>query len=88
MTAPDFKGPLPEYRPELKLFGFQLTYATGAIDWGLIVATDKETAQLHIEGLTLAGIESILITEQVRIVDLLTNQFNGIAFFTGEPACN
>lgn len=71
-----------------KLFGFSITYATGACDWGLIVATDKETARLRLEGTAFAGIEVTITVDQPEYMDIIQNQYNGLAFLTTEPTCN
>ena len=74
--------------PAKKLFGFCITYANGSRDWGVIVATDQETARLELEGCTFAGIEVQITIDQPSYVDMILDQYRGIAFFTTEPSCN
>ena len=75
--------------PAKKLFGFRLDYANGQTDWGLIVASDKETARLDLEAATLAGIEyQIIVDDQPGFVETLLAQYRGLAFLTAEPSCN
>ena len=74
--------------PAKKLFGFRIDYANGATDWGLIIASDQETARLELEGTTFAGYEVTITIDQPAFVDTLIEQYRGIAFFTTEPSCN
>lgn len=74
--------------PDKKLFGFTLTYATGSTDYGLVVATDAETARLHVEASTFAGIDVQITFDQPSYVDVLVDQYRGLAFLTTEPGCN
>ena len=71
-----------------KLFGFCITYATGARDWGLIIATDQETARLELEGTTFAGVDVAITIDQPEYMEVILNQYRGLAFLTTEPSCN
>ena len=73
---------------EHNLFGFSIKYANGSTDWGLILATDRETARLELESCTFAGIEVTITIDQPTVVDILHSQYGGIAFLTTEPSCN
>ena len=74
--------------PKLDLFAFELHYANGAVDHGLITATSKETARLHLESLTLAGVEAIVVQGQQWAIETVEDQYAGVAFFTTESSCN
>ena len=74
--------------PRHDLYAFELHYANGVIDYGLIVATDRETAKLHLEGLTLIGVEAIVIQGQPWAITTLAEKFGGMAVFTHDLLYN
>lgn len=74
--------------PKHDLYAFELHYANGIIDYGLIVATDRETAKLHLEGLTLIGVEAIIVQGQEWALTTLNSKFGGMAVFTHELLYN
>lgn len=74
--------------PDKKLFGFTLTYATGSTDYGLVVATDAETARLYVENASFVGIDVQITIDQPSYVDMLVDHYRGLAFLTTEPGCN
>lgn len=75
--------------PAKKLFGFHALFADGTDSWGLIVATDKETARLHVENDTLACYAVELIVEdQPAFVDAILTRYDGLAYLCTEPRCN
>jgi hypothetical protein len=71
-----------------KLFGFQVEYATGQSDFGLVIATSEETARLAVEQASFATIKHAVIKDQMRVVDLIHEQYRGLAYFTSEAGCN
>ena len=74
--------------PKHDLYAFELHYANGIIDYGLIVATDRETAKLHLEGLTLIGVEAIIVQGQEWALTTLNSKFGGMAVFTQDLLYN
>lgn len=66
------------------LFGFELHYLTGQTDFGLIVATDAETARLHIEGTSIVGLETVIVQGQAWAIDMLNTQYAGVACLTNQ----
>ena len=74
--------------PKHDLYAFELHYANGIIDYGLIVATDRETAKLHLEGLTLIGVEAIIVQGQEWALTTLGSKFGGMAVFTHDLLYN
>lgn len=66
------------------LFGFELHYLTGQVAFGLIVAPDAETARLHIEGLSIVGLEAIIIQGQAWAINMLNSQYGGVACLTNQ----
>lgn len=75
--------------PDRKLFGFRLDYANGQTDYGLVVASCRETAQLYLEAATLSGIGyTLIVDDQPGFVDTIVSQYRGLAFLTTEPSCN
>lgn len=77
-----------ETSPRKDIYAFELHYATGIIDYGLIVATDRETAKLHLEGLTLIGVEAIIVQGQEWALATLSSKFGGMAVFTHDLLYN
>lgn len=75
--------------PAKKLFGFHVKFANGTDDYGLIVATDMETAHLHLENDTLAcyAVE-LIIDDQPAFVEMLLTRYNGLAYLTRSTLCN
>ena len=75
--------------PTKKLFGFRMDFASGQTDWGLIVATDKETARLGLESVCFSSIcVTLIIDDQPGFVETILDQYRGIAFLTTESSCN
>lgn len=74
--------------PAKKLFGFRLDYANGQTDWGLIVASDKETARLTLENESFCTTDVKITIDQPEVVGTLLGQYRGLAYFTTEPSAN
>jgi len=77
---------MPDQR--IELYVFELTYADGTVDHGIMRATDKETARLHLEGLSLMGLSAIVVREQDYLINLLDSEYEGVAIFSDELAFN
>ena len=77
-----------ETSPRMELFAFELHYANKIVDYGLILATDRETAKLHLEGLSLLGVEAIIVQGQEWAIRTLTDKFGGMAVFTHDLLYN
>ena len=74
--------------PKHDLYAFELHYANAIVDYGLILATDRETAKLHLESLTLIGVEAIIVQGQEWALATLGNKFGGMAVFTHDLLYN
>lgn len=74
--------------PSKKMFGFVVEYASGGTDWGLIVASDEETARLQLENESFCATDVKITIDQPNLVDTLLAQYRGIAYFTTEPSYN
>lgn len=66
------------------LYAFELKYANGHSDFGLIISTSQETARLDLEARTLAGLSAIIINDQPQVCSIITEQFDGVVIFTAE----
>lgn len=71
-----------------QLYAFELQYAHGGSDFGLIVSTDKDAAKRALEESTLAGIKAVIITDQPHVREMILSQYRGIAVFTTEFSSN
>lgn len=72
--------------PAKKLFGFHAQFADGTDRWGLIVATDRETARLQVENDSLhCYAVELIVEDQPAFVEAILAQCNGLAYLCAEP---
>jgi hypothetical protein len=69
---------------ELKreLYAFELHYLTGEIDYGMIVAPDRQVAIKRLEDLSLIGLKAVVVQTQPEVIYTLLTKFAGMAVFT------
>lgn len=88
MTTSTTYGHAPATPAPDQLYAFELQYASGGSDFGIIISSSREAAKQELEACTLAGIKAILITDQPHVRELILSHYRGIAVFTTEFSSN